>query len=221
MLWDAEDDWTQYDALVLRSCWDYHLRPHDFTQWLDRVEHDGVALWNPGAVVRWNLHKRYLRDLERAGVRIPETVWLDHGDRRTLADVMGQQGWSECVVKPAVSASATHTWRVRKDDVASVPRPAGVTIVPPAFGGAGSRATLPMPMSADLSLSQRADARKANAEGKPVEFFGGSALLAFTYATAEESGGVASVGYYSRDLFETDCQVFFVTTGLTFPGEQL
>jgi len=121
VLWDAEDDWTQYDALVLRSCWDYHLRPHDFTQWLDRVEHDGVALWNPGAVVRWNLHKRYLRDLERAGVRIPETVWLDHGDRRTLADVMGQQGWSECVVKPAVSASATHTWRVRKDDVASVP----------------------------------------------------------------------------------------------------
>lgn len=53
------------------------------------------------------------------------------------------------------------------------------------------------------SLPQRADARKANADGKPVECFGGSALLAFTYATAEESGGVASVGYYSRDLFET------------------
>src|SRR6266481_6288071 len=52
--------------------------------------------------------------------------------------------------------------------------------------------------TADLGLSQRADARKANAEGKPVECFGGSALLAFTYATAEESGGVASIGYYSR-----------------------
>jgi hypothetical protein len=52
------------------------------------------------------------------------------------------------------------------------------------------------------SLSERADARKANAEGKPVEFFGGSALLAFTYATADESRGVATVGYYSGDLFE-------------------
>jgi|GEM_PF-6248530 len=53
------------------------------------------------------------------------------------------------------------------------------------------------------SVPQRADAKKANAEGKPVECFGGSALLSFTYATAEESGGVASLGYYSRDLFDT------------------
>jgi len=121
VLWDADDDWTRYDALVLRSCWDYHLRPDAFTRWLDRLEQDGVSLWNPGAVVRWNLHKSYLRDLERAGVRIPTTVWLGRGDRRALGDVMREQRWKECVVKPAVSASATHTWRVAEDDVDSVP----------------------------------------------------------------------------------------------------
>ena len=121
VLWDAEDDWTQYDALVLRSCWDYHLRPDDFQQWLDRLEQDRVPLWNPAPVVRWNMHKRYLRDLALAGVRIPKTVWLGRGDERALADVMREQRWRECVVKPAVSASATHTWRVVEAAVESVP----------------------------------------------------------------------------------------------------
>jgi hypothetical protein len=31
--WDApEVDWTQYTAVILRSCWDYHHRPAEFRQ---------------------------------------------------------------------------------------------------------------------------------------------------------------------------------------------
>src|SRR5262249_459946 len=32
---DATVDWSAFDAVVLRSCWDYHLRFAEFRAWLD------------------------------------------------------------------------------------------------------------------------------------------------------------------------------------------
>ncbi|MCA1663683.1 MAG: hypothetical protein LC659_05350, partial [Myxococcales bacterium] len=42
---DAEVAWSGYDAVVLRSTWDYFQRIDEFTAWLDRLEHDGVHLY--------------------------------------------------------------------------------------------------------------------------------------------------------------------------------
>lgn len=52
-----------------------------------------------------------------------------------------------------------------------------------------------------FNLPQQANAQKTNAEGKLIEFFGGSALLALTYAKADATSGVGNIGYYSRELF--------------------
>lgn len=120
--WDDHGEhWEEYDALVLRSCWDYHLRPAEFARWLDTIDRARVPLWNPSAVVRWNMHKSYLRDLESHGIAVPRTVWLRARERRTLAGIMKREGWKEAVVKPAVSASATHTWRATAATAADVP----------------------------------------------------------------------------------------------------
>ena len=51
------------DAVLVRSVWDYHLRPAEFLLWVDAVEGTGTRLLNPPAVLRWNHHKSYLRDL--------------------------------------------------------------------------------------------------------------------------------------------------------------
>lgn len=60
--WDeAGVDWAGFDAVVLRSCWDYYLRFGDFRRWLDGLERAGTHLWNPAAVVRWNSDKIYRR----------------------------------------------------------------------------------------------------------------------------------------------------------------
>jgi tetratricopeptide (TPR) repeat protein len=55
----------------------------------------------------------------------------------------------------------------------------------------------------DFKLPQQSSARKTDAKGRLVEYFGGSALLVLTYATADESGGVTNIGYYSRELFNS------------------
>ena len=99
-------------ALVLRSTWDYVHRLGEFVRWLDAVQEAGARLVNPAAVVRWNLDKRYLLELEGRGVPIIPTALVQQGTRVDLAAILRERGWSEALVKPTVSVNALGTWRV-------------------------------------------------------------------------------------------------------------
>ena len=111
--WDDRDaDWGAFHSLVIRSCWDYHVRHDEFVLWLDAVERAGVPVFNPVPLVRWNMDKRYLRELEARGIAIPDTLWVERGGL-SLAGLLSAAKWTDAIVKPAVSASATDTWRVR------------------------------------------------------------------------------------------------------------
>ena len=66
-------------------------------------------------MVRWNVDKRYLRVLERCGVPVVPTVWIE--DERTE---MPAEAWHEIVVKPAISAGSKDTARLRRSQGASI-----------------------------------------------------------------------------------------------------
>lgn len=109
--WDeARVDWAAFAGLVVRCAWNYHERPFAFRVWLDRVERAGVPLWNAPQTIRWNMEKTYLHDLAQRGVAIVPTVWLEKGETAVLANILIEQGWTEAVVKPVISASAYETW---------------------------------------------------------------------------------------------------------------
>jgi glutathione synthase/RimK-type ligase-like ATP-grasp enzyme len=108
---DPAVDWTTFRAVVIRSCWDYHLRHDAFLAWVARLERAGVAVFNSPAVIRWNAEKTYLRDLAGRGVRVVPTRWIEARSETTLLDVLRDAGWDEVVVKPAISASAHETWQ--------------------------------------------------------------------------------------------------------------
>ena len=110
---DTSIRWQDFAAVVIRSCWDYHLRLDEFLDWVSRVERLGVRVINSPALLRWNAHKGYLNDLRHRGVATVPTAWIERGSATSLASVLDEGGWEEAVVKPAVSASATNTWRVR------------------------------------------------------------------------------------------------------------
>ncbi|GAB2913320.1 RimK family alpha-L-glutamate ligase [Nonomuraea fastidiosa] len=96
--WDDPDaDWSAYDAVVVRSVWDYVDRRGEFVAWARRVG-SVTRLLNPHPVLEANTDKTYLREL---GVPIVPTHWSS----RELPD------WPEYVVKPAVSAGARDTAR--------------------------------------------------------------------------------------------------------------
>ena len=113
---DPAVEWSLFEAVVIRSTWDYHLKHERFAAWLRERGADGSTLLNPSSVILPNLNKRYLCDLAAAGLAVVPTVYLPAREERPLVDVMDGRGWDEVVIKPAVSASAYGTWRALRSE---------------------------------------------------------------------------------------------------------
>lgn len=102
---DLAVDWTGFDAVLIRTTWDYFQRYAEFQAWLDRLP---VPTLNPSPTLRWNADKRYLFELEARGVPIiPMRVTPGLSLNATLDELAGR----DVVVKPAVSGGAWHTVR--------------------------------------------------------------------------------------------------------------
>jgi hypothetical protein len=102
---DAGVDWSEAPTTVVRSTWDYHLQPAAWFAWLDAVA-SATRLLNPVHVLRWNSRKRYLTELERAGVPIVPTLLVEAGSACDAAAAVAARGWTDVVIKPAIGASA-------------------------------------------------------------------------------------------------------------------
>jgi len=112
---DEPVDLGDFDLCVVRSTWDYYRDPAAFEAWIGRADR-ATRLANPARAMRWNLHKGYLRELEARGVPVVPTAWVDRGAGVDLARIMGDRGWTEVVVKPAVSAASYRTRRFSIDE---------------------------------------------------------------------------------------------------------
>ena len=112
VVWDAQIDWTRFDCIIIRSCWDYHKRLGEFLSWIDRLQTLRVPLLNSQMTVYWNSNKKYLRELEIKGQKIAPTLWSS--PQRLAHDlvVARQEGWNDVIIKPVVSASAYFTRRI-------------------------------------------------------------------------------------------------------------
>ena len=98
---DSETDWSAFEAVVIRSTWDYATRRDEFIGWCESV---GPSLHNSAALVRWNSDKRYLAELAAAGVPVVTTELVEPGD--ALPELAG-----DVVVKPSVSAGGRDSGR--------------------------------------------------------------------------------------------------------------
>lgn len=110
LVWTQGDLGADLDAIVVRSCWDYHLRPAEFHDWLSRIA--AKRVFNSADVLSWNLDKHYLADLGARGVPIPKTVWVERGSSPDLNQLLEENGLVQAVIKPAISLTAYKTFRV-------------------------------------------------------------------------------------------------------------
>lgn len=115
--WDEEQvDWARFDAVLLRTTWDYSERVVPFLAWIERVS-QLTRLFNPAAVVRWNADKHYLRDLHRAGIpTVPTTFAAAHQpfDLRAWAASLDEE--SRGFFKPTIAVNSMGTLRFSLDD---------------------------------------------------------------------------------------------------------
>jgi hypothetical protein len=110
---DPSVDWSGFDALIVRSPWDYTHRPAAFLAWLE-ARSAATPVLNCAHTIRWNLDKRYLLDLEAEGVSIVPTVVCESVDE--VSEALDAVNADEVVVKPTVSAGSKDTGRFAVDD---------------------------------------------------------------------------------------------------------
>ena len=109
---DPAIDFSGFDLIVLRSCWDYHLRDAEFIEWLTRTAR-ATPIANDLETVLWNRNKAYLEELASQRIEIPSTIFINA--KSTVP--MQIRSWEKIVVKPAVSASAHKTWLYARDSL--------------------------------------------------------------------------------------------------------
>lgn len=103
---DPTVSWSRFDAVLLRSPWDYTRRLPKFLAWCERIS-ARTPLLNPIDVVRWNTDKHYLGELAQRGVPVIPSYYLEpDGDARAFFDP-AEFDFDEFVVKPCVGAGSS------------------------------------------------------------------------------------------------------------------
>ena len=111
--WDANENWKQFDRVIIRTTWDYATRAQEFLKVLEKISQD-TKLYNSYETVKWNIHKGYLKTLESKGVTILPTVMFKDTEQLSIPR---DWGYEKFVIKPAVSATAYKTMVVTREEI--------------------------------------------------------------------------------------------------------
>lgn len=108
---DSTVNWQRFDAVIVRSTWDYQDEPEAFKACLTHISQHVPVLENPLPLMLWNMQKDYLKELEKQGVDVIPTQWLPNWCERSIrAHVLGSH--HEWIIKPTLSANADNTFRL-------------------------------------------------------------------------------------------------------------
>ena len=110
---DKSVNWSEFDAVIVRSPWDYFLKGDAYFQWIQSFLKDNskTKLLNPPQAILDNIDKRYLLEFEQQGIPIIPTELVELGSKASLHSLIKKRNWDKVVIKPVISAGAYGTWR--------------------------------------------------------------------------------------------------------------
>lgn len=179
---DPEVDWARYDALVIRSPWDYAVRPREFDGWMERVS-ELTRLFNPAELIRWNADKTYLLELQALGVAIPPTDFCS--DEGEVGRALASRPNIDIVVKPNISAGSRLTGLFGPDDADRA--------------NAGKLALQILDEGKKVMVQDAVSSVAGGAE-RGLLFFGGEYSHAFSKGPILEAGGGLLGGEYQERI---------------------
>lgn len=115
VIWDETTSFHHVDILIFRSCWDYHRKRHEFLKWCQNLQAQKIPVLNPIDVVLWNMHKKYLLELD---VKIPHTHLLNQNS--DFKESYLSEFNNKLVIKPAVSLNGHDTHLVSLENKAEI-----------------------------------------------------------------------------------------------------
>ncbi|MBA6155057.1 hypothetical protein H3Z83_00765 [Tenacibaculum sp. S7007] len=113
---DATFDWSSTKYILFRTTWDYFDRFSEFSVWLNKVSQQTILL-NSENIIRWNIDKHYLLDLQKNGVHICESYFVELAEKRNLQELANLYKLTEFVLKPCISGGGRHTYKINPENI--------------------------------------------------------------------------------------------------------
>lgn len=107
-------NWADYDAVIVRSTWDYQNDAEKFISVLEKIN-SVTHLENDLDLMKWNMNKNYLFQLKQKGVTIVDTIWEKSFNPVLANDYFERLDTDEIIIKPNISANADNTFRLSKE----------------------------------------------------------------------------------------------------------
>ena len=111
--------WDDFEMVIIRSPWDYQQAADEFLTVLEAIDASTAVLWNPIDVVRWNVRKTYLQELDDRGITIVPTQFVESPTESQICGMFEVFESDQIVIKPVVGANANDAFWLRPDSSAS------------------------------------------------------------------------------------------------------
>tara|TARA_B100001248_G_scaffold228104_1_gene186863 strand:+ start:1127 stop:2005 length:879 start_codon:yes stop_codon:yes gene_type:complete len=119
--WDSISiNWDDFDAVIIRSTWDYQQKEKLFFKTLQSIEASTATLYNSLDTVKWNINKRYLLELEKENISIIPTRLYDSFDFDIVNQLFSFFNENKLIIKPCVSANADDTFILEQNKLGSL-----------------------------------------------------------------------------------------------------
>ena len=119
--WDSISiNWDDFDAVIIRSTWDYQQKEKLFFKTLQSIEASTATLYNSLDTVKWNVNKRYLLELEKENISIIPTRLYDSFDFDIINQLFSFFNENKLIIKPCVSANADDTFILEQNKMGSL-----------------------------------------------------------------------------------------------------
>ncbi len=108
-------DWNQFEAVIIRSTWDYQDDAEAFLHVLQEIENSTAVLLNSLKIVQWNINKNYLREVHDKGAKIIPTIWLEQFNFDSIENYFAHFKTNQIIIKPTISANSDNTFWLQKE----------------------------------------------------------------------------------------------------------
>ena len=112
---DKSYKWEDTKFAIFRTTWDYFDRYDEFFKWIEKTKMKTKFI-NSEEIIKWNIDKKYLIELEKKGINIAPTILIKNTEKINLKQLFHTTKWKEAVIKPAISGAAKNTYRVNKEN---------------------------------------------------------------------------------------------------------
>ena len=109
--WESRNiDWDQYKSVIIRSTWNYQEKFENFIKVLSEIDTSSAFLYNSIDIVKWNINKQYLNDLEEKKIEIVPSMFYMNFNSKEIYELFSSFNSKKLIIKPCISANADFTY---------------------------------------------------------------------------------------------------------------